>query len=387
MPNKIQYICVRKHRDNQDKKLSPYFPSLGHKNICYIPANCIYWLYMTKENTHSHAADGYANIRGFDNKTAAYSFLMLMFVIILFSVFIGALNEGGRLDTDNFWVGICLKAIQYALLLGVFVLVCRQSRIGSKAVFEQVWLARPDNGKTAHGDKDRTESGMVLPDDAKKIRLVNVCIVVLLSGLCIAGFILVTAAFGELFKIFGYNESAGGMTMDTAWKYLAAVAVSAILPAIIEELIFRGIILRGFLPLGTGTAVAASAVLFSLFHLSPGQTVFQFVLGVVLALVVLRTGKLVYAMILHFINNFSILTYTYIAGDVTLLLEWNVVTVAITVVLAVVSILFIRELLGKLKTNDNPKIPAKSQKFWNFDNFGYFICVALAGMIWLLAFV
>jgi membrane protease YdiL (CAAX protease family) len=109
--------------------------------------------------------------------------------------------------------------------------------------------------------------------------------------------------FWELFsKVF---ES------DYGW-WGAFMKVVVIAP-IIEELIFRGLILQGlrrnYRPV---TAVLVSALLFSLFHLNPWQMPATFVLGVLLGWLMLRTNSILLAILGHAINNLMVLlTITY----------------------------------------------------------------------------
>jgi sodium transport system permease protein len=80
--------------------------------------------------------------------------------------------------------------------------------------------------------------------------------------------------------------------------------VLAVLPALCEELAFRGFILtglmRGFRP---WTAVLLSAFLFSVYQMNVFQIAPHFVLGVVLALIVVRCGSVLPAMVFHLTYN------------------------------------------------------------------------------------
>ena len=67
----------------------------------------------------------------------------------------------------------------------------------------------------------------------------------------------------------------------------------AFITPISEELFFRGFIFRGLLPkMGPWGAIAASALVFSAFHLSPGALVPIFITGFLLAWLYWRTGSL-----------------------------------------------------------------------------------------------
>ena len=86
-----------------------------------------------------------------------------------------------------------------------------------------------------------------------------------------------------------------------------------IMAPIVEELIFRGLILHGFRrnynPFKT---VLISAILFSLFHLNPWQMPATFVLGLFLGWIMIRTNSIIAAIMGHSINNLLVLlTVTY----------------------------------------------------------------------------
>jgi uncharacterized protein len=71
-----------------------------------------------------------------------------------------------------------------------------------------------------------------------------------------------------------------------------------------EELIFRGVLLRGFLEnYRPWVAILLSSLLFAFIHLNPWQSAPAFVLGCLFAWFVARTGSLVPAIVGHVLNN------------------------------------------------------------------------------------
>ncbi len=99
---------------------------------------------------------------------------------------------------------------------------------------------------------------------------------------------------------------------DLVWKetpYAFAFYNLAVQPPLIEEVLFRGVILIGLLAnQRRSLAVFWSALLFALFHLNPWQFPAAFVLGSVFAFWVIQTGSLLPAIAGHAINNFLALT-------------------------------------------------------------------------------
>ena len=58
-------------------------------------------------------------------------------------------------------------------------------------------------------------------------------------------------------------------------EYLLCILTICVLPAFFEECIFRGLVLNGCKRLGDYFAVIVCAVLFSLYHKNPAQTIYQ----------------------------------------------------------------------------------------------------------------
>lgn len=88
-----------------------------------------------------------------------------------------------------------------------------------------------------------------------------------------------------------------------------AVIAVAILPAIIEEFLFRGMIYRGIANKSNRKiAIVISALLFALLHMNFNQMCYAFVMGLVFALVVYLTNNLTVSILLHMLfNTFTVL--------------------------------------------------------------------------------
>ena len=80
--------------------------------------------------------------------------------------------------------------------------------------------------------------------------------------------------------------------------------VMAVLPAICEELIYRGFVLTGLSEYGKVGAVVVSSIAFGLMHATVQQIPFAFAIGLFLGYIAIRFNSIVLPMVLHFINNF-----------------------------------------------------------------------------------
>jgi membrane protease YdiL (CAAX protease family) len=111
------------------------------------------------------------------------------------------------------------------------------------------------------------------------------------------------------------------------WGGILRVALVA---PIVEESIFRGVILSGFLKnYRPGWAVFYAALLFALFHLNPWQFPSAFLLGIILGWIRIRTGSLLACMTGHAVHNtlvFLSVHYYLQLKDINLLqpgVGWN----------------------------------------------------------------
>lgn len=77
----------------------------------------------------------------------------------------------------------------------------------------------------------------------------------------------------------------------------------AVLPPLLEELLFRGLLLSIFLPFGRTVAVLVSAVLFAMMHGSGHGIAYAFAVGIMLAIVAVESCSLLPCILIHAINN------------------------------------------------------------------------------------
>ncbi|MBK8982587.1 MAG: CPBP family intramembrane metalloprotease [Ignavibacteria bacterium] len=98
-------------------------------------------------------------------------------------------------------------------------------------------------------------------------------------------------------------------------EFLMVVLVIAVTPAICEEFLFRGLVLKNFEKfLSASKAIFYSGLLFALFHFHPFNLIPLIILGVYLTFIVYHSGSILTAVVCHFLNNFISATAVYIYG-------------------------------------------------------------------------
>lgn len=135
----------------------------------------------------------------------------------------------------------------------------------------------------------------------------------LLGGLAmcvVANFVAsLTVSF---FSQFGINPpDMPSFLVDTPVSLALNILIVAVLPAFLEEMVFRGYVLQTLRPYGGTTAIVFSALLFSLMHGNILQIPFAFLVGLVLGYIVVQTENIWAAVTLHFLNNFMAVLLEY----------------------------------------------------------------------------
>ena len=90
---------------------------------------------------------------------------------------------------------------------------------------------------------------------------------------------------------------------NTPTSLVLGLVVMAVLPALLEEMVFRGYVLRTLRPYGDLYAVMVSALLFGLMHGNIQQVPFAFVVGILLGWLYAATDNIWLPITVHFCNN------------------------------------------------------------------------------------
>ncbi len=182
--------------------------------------------------------------------------------------------------------------------------------------------------------------------------------------------------FIQFLELFGYREMPVTLpNLSGGWLVLA-IFVIGFLPAVFEELTFRGILTGGMRRSGWGTvpSILISAALFSLFHGRPEQTVYQFICGVCFALVAWRSGSILPTVLSHFLNNALVLTLSSIGV--------NELPMPVTIAAAPCLLLALVYLIFMDKSNAQKGKRQGEKLFWIGAIIGLFVCVCS----WIVSF-
>ncbi len=174
-----------------------------------------------------------------------------------------------------------------------------------------LWWQRVDRARTL---------GFVVPGSPGRV---VACLVG--AGLVGAGLFVVSAAL--LLALQGTDVSPAvrslsqrliGLIREYPWW--VSVALVAFVPAVAEEVLYRGWVLSAFAGERPGrsraaAAVVAQALLFAVAHLLPERIPATLALGVAAGLLRLATGSILPAIVLHAVHNAMPLVLLALAGD------------------------------------------------------------------------
>lgn len=176
--------------------------------------------------------------------------------------------------------------------------------------------------------------------------------------------IAIALAFGALFGLGWLNDAFISFLIKCGYTvsdivlpkrhfgdFLLCFLIVCVLPAFFEESVFRGLLLNGARRAGDLFAVIACGLLFSLFHKNPAQTVYQLILGMTFTLLTIKSGSVIPAMLFHFINNFYIVVYYFLAPEGYAFDKW--VQILLFVIAIACFVLAILYLIFKCKKPEN----------------------------------
>lgn len=225
--------------------------------------------------------------------------------------------------------------------------------------------------------------------------LISLIIAVLIGFIALFGFNNIILCFDALLQKLGHHTASMPLPLDNVGWFLINVVLLCILPAICEELIFRGVILNGLRQYGKWTAIIGSALLFALIHGNIDQLLYPFLLGIVLGLIVDTTNSTIPSIFVHYFNNLIVVALNFLSPDNTpVTIDFNFVV--LSVIYFFIAIILIFGLFSILKAVKNKKTNSKNSNI-TIEEFEYYINsnnkknkhlwigVAVGILIWLLS--
>ncbi len=199
-----------------------------------------------------------------------------------------------------------------------------------------------------------------------RLSLVPYVVGITVSGWFVAEFIGILSVFCLSKFIHIPTQALPPPTNGT--ELALELVIVAGLAAVCEEIMMRGVILRGYEAKGEAFGIIMSGLLFALLHLNPTNFFSIWFLGMMLAYLVYRTDSIFAGMIAHFTNNSIALVIMYMVGIMSggsapteagqavitpdVLLAWSVIVIPFIV-------LFVFLLRGFKRKTQDIQVPKK----------------------------
>lgn len=147
----------------------------------------------------------------------------------------------------------------------------------------------------------------------KRTNAAMLLLCVVMPIFAILAFLPVSALVEYVFGLLGFHQTPSYADYTSSvGMFLICSLVLCVLPAFGEEMLLRGAFARGLRAKGTVFAIVISALTFGLMHGSPVQFIHQFLIGLVMAYIVILTDCIWHSVIFHFVNNFAVILYEFI---------------------------------------------------------------------------
>lgn len=147
------------------------------------------------------------------------------------------------------------------------------------------------------------------------LRFSTALLIALLALICVFFANELSVLWSLPFDAAGFDIYVGGMEApETAGELLLAIITVGILPGACEELVFRGFMQPAFEEKGTKRAAVLVALLFALLHGSVIGFPVQFILGLIMAALVIITDSLYASAFFHTVYNSALVVLLYAQG-------------------------------------------------------------------------
>ncbi len=221
--------------------------------------------------------------------------------------------------------------------------------------------------------KDNKENSPALLSISKFSIKYIILAIMLFLGMFL-GFGFVNSAFVNLLNYLGVSINGASVPLNNTFELILFIVLLAVLPAVIEELFFRGIILSLLKDLSIIPLAITIGLCFSLYHCSFTQLVYQFIYGFSLTLLALSAKSVIPSIITHLLNNLTVILLEYFNVYIDL---FNPITILLGLVFLALFFVFIIKDIIKEQSDNNKKEKQGLKGFYLYASFGIIICAVL----------
>ena len=296
-------------------------------------------------------------------------------------------DDSGKIYILSLLIPILVSLFMFMLCSGIFAMAGKNPDILSEQIWYRVISAVVSSLSFVFiyliYNKIYKVSNKIVNYDFK-MGWQNYIIAVFVGLIVLLGMQNFIGLFDKLWEKIGFQLQTTSLPINTFGFFVLNVLVSAVAPAICEEIVFRGVILNGLRSkFKDGICIVLSALMFALMHGSLQQLVYPFLFGIILAILYMRTGSIIACMLTHFTNNFFVLLFSYLQTktNISMILPttWWGIIISILLVFVVFAIIF---LIDKFYYKHKNKYETDKQ----FGRTSLFLWVSLGVAVFLFIF-
>ena len=179
--------------------------------------------------------------------------------------------------------------------------------------------------------------------------------------------------------IFGYSGAympAVPIPSEDPWSMVLLIVQYVIVPAVLEELLFRRAMINAIMPYGKWFAVTMSSLLFAMSHWERTRVIPVFVFSFFLSVVYMETKNLLIPSVIHLLNNALAFAGLYISTGIDQDTSSSVMMTAAVIGFVCFIILAATLPLGSIFAPEEHTAKAK-RNFWSFPVAAAFLAYTL----------
>lgn len=156
--------------------------------------------------------------------------------------------------------------------------------------------------------------------------------------------LFIVVGLQPIFNLIPVMESQIALGEVLAESPILAYFLILVIAPVFEEIIFRGILLKGLLNrVKPTTAIILSSILFGVFHLTWTQLLSASLLGIIFGIIYYKSRTLIYPIIAHFLANFYIISFEVVTQAIP---DHFLVSIVIGLISLVLIILYTKRWLS-----------------------------------------
>ena len=299
------------------------------------------------------------------------------------------------INAGKFFLAVVLTNISLQFVASVLMLLGGWTSGESYKVFNLIFMVVLQLGNIAV-TVAFTKKTQSVKEHFAPVKAWTIVLSVLVAVVCLFSFVWSANLFAFGLESIGYTFM-DAFTFDTPFAIVWGGISVCVLAPVVEEIVFRGVMLDALKQkFGRVACVLLSGLAFSLMHMNPEQTVYQFLLGCACAYLALCSRSVITAIVIHATSNAIAFAGSLFDSAYTIDIIVVVILAVVMTVVGAAVIFFIGKGVKKIQNGvacaQNKEVSGEEEMQLTTDAKGSVIAYYLAGVgvslfMWIMVFV